>query len=203
MEKGFFQKRYRLEDYFKMRVISGKFKGYKIEFTKNSFTRPLKDSVKESVFNVLAHSNFFKVRVEKSKILDLYSGIGSFGIEALSRGAKKVIFIEQDKYNSKILKNNLVKIAQIDQVKVINDKIENTLKKKFEDKFDIFFLDPPFSDFNFLENLKTLRDIKIFKKDHIVIIHREKNVNDNLQNILDITIIKNYGRSKIIFGQFN
>ena len=48
-----------------MRVISGKFKGYKIEFTKNSFTRPLKDSVKESVFNVLAHSNFFKVRVEK------------------------------------------------------------------------------------------------------------------------------------------
>ena len=66
-----------------------------------------------------------------------------------------------------------------------------------------FFLDPPFSDFNFLENLKTLRDIKIFKKDHIVIIHREKNVNDNLQNILDITIIKNYGRSKIIFGKFN
>ena len=139
MEKGVFQKRYRLEDYFKMRVISGKFKGYKIVFTKNSFTRPLKDSVKESVFNVLAHSNFFKVRVEKSKILDLYSGIGSFGIEALSRGAKKVIFIEQDKYNSKILKNNLVKIAQIDQVKVINDKIENTLKKSLRINLIFFF----------------------------------------------------------------
>ena len=124
-------------------------------------------------------------------------------VDLKSRGAKKVMFIEQDNHNAKILKNNLMRISQIDQVNVINDKIENTLKKKFEDKFDIFFLDPPFSDFNFLENLKTLRDIKIFKKDHIVIIHREKNVNDNLQNILDITIIKNYGRSKIIFGKFN
>ena len=186
-----------------MRVISGKFKGYKIEFTKNSLTRPLKDSVKESIFNVLAHSNLFKVRVEKSKILDLYSGIGSFGIEAISRGAKKVMFIEQDKHNAKILKNNLMRISQIDQVNVINDKIENTLKKKFEDKFDIFFFDPPFSDFNFLENLKTLRNIKIFKKDHIIIIHREKNVSDNFQNILDITMTRNYGRSKIIFGKFN
>ena len=69
----------------------------------------------------------------------MYSGIGSFGIEAISRGAKKVIFIEQDKHNAKILKNNLMRISQIDQVNVINDKIENTLKKKFEDKFYIFF----------------------------------------------------------------
>ena len=96
-----------------------------------------------------------------------------------------------------------MRISQIDQVNVINDKIENTLKKKFEDKFDIFFFDPPFSDFNFLENLKTLRNIKIFKKDHIIIIHREKKVSDNFQNILDIMMIRNYGRSKIIFGKFN
>ena len=66
-----------------------------------------------------------------------------------------------------------------------------------------FFFDPPFSDFNFLENLKTLRNIKIFKKDHIIIIHREKKVSDNFQNILDIMMIRNYGRSKIIFGKFN
>ena len=74
-----------------MRVISGKFKGYKIEFTKTPSLDPQRFS-KKSIFNVLAHSNLFKVRVEKSKILDLYSGIGSFGIEAISRGAKSYVY---------------------------------------------------------------------------------------------------------------
>ena len=77
-----------------MRIISGTFKGRSIKFLKNSFTRPLKDSVRESIFNILKHSNFIKPKIENSSVLDLYSGIGSFGIESLSRGAKGVVFIE-------------------------------------------------------------------------------------------------------------
>ena len=77
-----------------MRIISGKFKGKTVLFTKTNSTRPLKDSVKESIFNIIVHSNLIKVSLEKSKILDLYSGIGSFGLESISRGADKITFFE-------------------------------------------------------------------------------------------------------------
>ena len=80
-----------------MRVISGSLKGRSINYIKNSNTRPLKDNVRESIFNILKHSSVIKTKIENSNILDLYSGIGSFGIESISRGAKKVTFIDKNK----------------------------------------------------------------------------------------------------------
>ena len=90
-----------------MRIIAGKFKGKSIMFIKSLKTRPLKDSVKENIFNILAHSKIIGVKLNNSKILDLYSGIGSFGFEAISRGAKKVTFIEKSKDAINILKKNV------------------------------------------------------------------------------------------------
>ena len=185
-----------------MRVISGKLKGRQIQFLKSKITRPLKDLVKENIFNILKHSNQIEIQINKAKILDLYSGIGSFGIECISRGAKNVTFVEKEQKIINLLNKNLINLSIANQAQVFNQEIKSN-NIFFNNKYDIFFFDPPFSDFNFLENLKTLRNIKIFKKDHIIIIHREKNVNDNFQNILDITMIRNYGRSKIIFGKFN
>ena len=77
-----------------MRIISGIFKGKKILQPKDQKTRPLKDLTKESIFNIIEHSKKFKVELKNSIILDLFSGTGSFGIECLSRNAKKVIFVE-------------------------------------------------------------------------------------------------------------
>jgi len=71
-----------------MRIISGTFRGKKILEPKDIKTRPLKDLTKESIFNILNHSNKFKIDLENSNILDLFSGVGSFGIECLSRWAK-------------------------------------------------------------------------------------------------------------------
>ena len=79
-----------------MRIISGYLKGKSINFVKNLKTRPLKDSVRENIFNILKHSNLINVQIENAEILDLYSGVGSFGIECLSRGVKKVTFVEYD-----------------------------------------------------------------------------------------------------------
>ena len=86
-------------------------KGKKIKFLKNKITRPLKDSVKENIFNILIHSKLIKLKFKNSNILDLYSGVGSFGIECISRGAKKVTFVEKNNINAilKILKKNLIK----------------------------------------------------------------------------------------------
>ena len=83
-----------------MRIISGYLKGKKIDLPKDDFTRPLKDMVKESIFNIIEHSNDISSKLKEAVVLDLFSGTGSFGLECVSRGAKKVIFNEN--YNSAI-----------------------------------------------------------------------------------------------------
>ena len=184
-----------------MRIIRGTLKGKSINFLKNKNTRPLKDSVKESIFNILNHSNLIKTDIQNSNILDLYSGIGSFGIESLSRNAKRVTFIEKDINAANILKENLKKLSIFQKSKIFTDKIENVLSR-LEEKFNIFFLDPPFADENYFLNLELIKNRKIFEENHIVIIHREKRSKENFGNILHIVETKQYARSKIFFGKF-
>ena len=185
-----------------MRIISGSLKGKSINFLKNSTTRPLKDAVRENIFNILKHSNLINGMIENANILDLYSGIGSFGLECISRGAKKVTFVEHDKDAANILNKNLIKLNVINKASIINNKVDKILKKKTE-KFDIFFFDPPFADKEFERALNLIKTAKIYNIKHVVIIHREKKAQDSLDAFIDIIISKQYGRSKIIFGVFN
>ena len=185
-----------------MRIISGFLKGRTINFLKNPITRPLKDMVRENIFNILIHSSHIKTKVDNSKILDLYSGIGSFGIECISRGAKEVTFFDQDKKAVDLLEKNLINLSIINKSKIFNSNIEEALIN-VKDKFDIIFLDPPFKDTKFIQNLETIKKNKIFSSNHVVIIHREHKTNDNLNDNLKIVETKQYGRSKIIFGVFN
>ena len=119
-----------------MRIISGKFRGVRINYLKTNTTRPLKDSVKENIFNILFHSNILNIKMDNANILDMYSGIGSFGLECVSRGAKKVVFIEQDLKALKVLNENINKLKIFDQTIVI--KKFRDLESKNE-KFDFFF----------------------------------------------------------------
>ena len=73
-----------------MRIIGGSLKKRKISFINSSNTRPLRDIVRENIFNLINHSNKISVDLQQCIVLDLYSGVGSFGLETLSRGAKKV-----------------------------------------------------------------------------------------------------------------
>ena len=96
-----------------MRIISGTFRGKKILEPINIKTRPLKDLVKESIFNIIHHSNKFQINLNNSLILDLFSGIGSFGLECLSRGVKSVIFVENYEGVLPILKKNLESLKTV------------------------------------------------------------------------------------------
>ena len=185
-----------------MRVISGKFKGKSISFLKSKITRPLKDSVKENIFNIITHSNLLNINLKKSNILDLYSGVGSFGIECISRDANKVVFVERDNSAVETLNKNLFNLSIKNKATVINEEILSFLNKKQLKKFDIFFLDPPFADKYFLEKLKLIKQKKIYKSNHVLIIHRENKSSDNFKNLINPLIVKKYGRSKIIFGKF-
>ncbi|OUV60921.1 MAG: 16S rRNA (guanine(966)-N(2))-methyltransferase RsmD [Candidatus Pelagibacter sp. TMED128] len=185
-----------------MRIISGKLKGKSIDFLKSNTTRPLKDSVKENIFNIITHSNLIKVNFEKSNVLDLYSGIGSFGLECISRGADKITFVEKNKIAVDILKKNLLRLSLENKSIVVQDEISNFLKSKLEKKFEIIFLDPPFKKDDYINDLELIRKKKIYKKNHILIIHREKKSLEVLPKIVDTILIKTYGRSKIIFSKF-
>ena len=90
-----------------MRIISGIFKGKRIIPPPDKTTRPLKDITKESIFNIINHSNKFSMDIKKSTVLDLFSGVGSFGLECLSRGAKHVTFVDNYSGVTKILKKNI------------------------------------------------------------------------------------------------
>ena len=186
-----------------MRIISGYLKGKSIKYLKNSKTRPLRDIIKENLFNIIHHSKYFKIKINEAKILDLYSGIGSFGIECISRGAKKVVFIEKDNQAVEALRRNLTQHSILNKTKIINDEIKKNIKYLKNEKFNIFFLDPPYADKNYIENLNLIKEYKIIEKDHLVIIHRENKSSEDLEKLLNVIFIKKYGRSKLIFAIFN
>ena len=93
-----------------MRIIAGKHKGTNLYLPTNKNTRPLKDIARESIFNLLSHSNKIFFQFKNSNILDLYAGTGSFGLECLSREAKGVCFVEKGKDISKVLEKNIEKL---------------------------------------------------------------------------------------------
>ena len=106
-----------------MRIISGYLKGKKIDLPSNKFTRPLKDLTKESIFNILQHSNLINFSLEKSKILDLFSGVGSFGLECLSRGAENVVFCENYPEAVKILRKNIINFDCQQKTQIVKENI--------------------------------------------------------------------------------
>lgn len=187
-----------------MRIISGNFKGKKLIIPKDNFTRPLRDAVKESIFNILEHSKFIKFKIKNSNILDLFSGVGSFGLECISRESKNVTFIENHPPALKMLKKNIqnlnckIKIEIIDkdafELENINIKIKN---------FEVIFLDPPFKESRIDILLKIIKNQKILKKNGVILLHRDKKFYDKFPDDFKILITKNYGRSKIYFGKFD
>ena len=186
-----------------MRIISGNFKGKKILEPKDVYTRPLKDLTKESIFNIINHSNKFKVKIEGSVILDLFSGVGSFGIECLSRKADKVYFIENYKNVLPILKKNLSGLKSINNFEIIEKDIYNEdIFKNFNQIFDIIFLDPPYKDKNIEKILLIIKASNILKNNGFLILHRHKKEKENFSDNIKIIEEKIYGISKIIFFTF-
>ena len=185
-----------------MRIISGYLKGRKIAIPKSKNTRPLKDLTKESIFNILQHSNLIKLNFKNSRVLDLFSGVGSFGIECISRGSKKVIFCENFPETIKILKKNIHDLKCENNAEIITENIFNikniyNIKKK---KFEFIFLDPPYKKKNIKNLLDEIIQLNILKKDGVIIIHRHKKDKEFYPEKFSILKIKIFGISKIIFG---
>ena len=187
-----------------MRIISGDFRGKKINQPKDIKTRPLKDLTKESIFNIISHSNKMNINLKNSNVLDLFSGVGSFGIECLSRGARYVTFVENYNGVLNILKKNLINLKDVDNYEIIEKDINNnSFFSEISSSYDIIFLDPPYKDKNLSTILKSIIANNNLSENGIIIIHRHKKEDDLLPDNLNIIEKKIYGLSKITFLSSN
>ena len=185
-----------------MRIITGNFKGRKLLTPNDIKTRPLKDLTKESIFNILKHSNKFKVEIKNSVILDLFAGVGSFGIECLSNEAKYVTFVENYNGVLPILKKNLSNLKLDKKYEVIEQNIFTELKLT-KINYDIIFLDPPYKNRNISELIDKIFETNLLNKNGIIITHRSKNIKEEYSKNFRILEEKTYGISKILFGNLN
>jgi 16S rRNA (guanine966-N2)-methyltransferase len=125
-----------------MRVISGKFKGRNLVSFQAPHIRPTTDRVKESLFNKLIHE------VSEAQVLDLFAGTGNLGIEALSRGATAVTFVELSAKSLSILKKNLhlLGLTGSAQVRLVKEDVLRFIKRWRGAPFDLILADPPFTE---------------------------------------------------------
>jgi len=121
-----------------VRIISGKFKGHKLVSFDEDHIRPTTDRVKESVFNIISGY------IESARVLDLFSGTGSLGLEAYSRGASSVEMVEINPKSIKIIQKNLERLKITDGIKILKRDAVEFVKKYEGEPYDIILIDPPF-----------------------------------------------------------
>lgn len=151
-----------------MRVITGSAKGVVLKTPDGMATRPTAERVKEALFSTI------QFRIPGAKVLDLFGGTGQLGIEALSRGAKSVVFIDEREEACRLIRENLKRTRLESGAYVIRSDYMNYLKKCRE-TYDIIFLDPPYAEV-FLENaLKMISEIDILQSGGIIVTERSVN----------------------------
>ena len=178
-----------------MRIISGKARGTKLYTLEGQITRPTLDRVKESVFNIIQKD------IQNSVFLDLFSGSGAIGLEAISRGAKKAILCDKSKDAIQIIKKNIQKTNFIDQVEIKNMDFEDCLKN-INDILDIIYIDSPYQKDYIFKSMKILENLKIINENTKIILE----TNDDIKILKQIEKLKfevidhrKYGIAHIIF----
>ena len=148
-----------------MRVITGKARGVQLKTPDGMQTRPTTDRVKEALFSII---NF---DIPCAQVLDLFGGTGQLGIEALSRGAKSAVFVDQSEQACKLIRENL-KRAKMEQEGMVVRADYLDYLKRCRETYDIIFLDPPYAEV-FLENaLKCITEIDILRSGGIIVAER-------------------------------
>lgn len=187
-----------------MRVISGKARGTKLNSIESNTTRPTLDRVKESLFNIL-HDCLNGVDV-----LDLFAGSGALGIEALSRGAKSVVFCDNNIQAIKMIKANLEKTRLLDKAQIINSDYKKCIEelKASNRKFNLIFIDPPYKNDIAVLSIKIILENKLLNNNGIIVIETDElnrdliELDEAMKNSLhEIKIFdkRKYGRANLVF----
>lgn len=179
-----------------LRVIAGEYKGRRLDSIEGTDIRPTSDKVKESLFNILGDA------VIDSVFLDLFGGTGGVGIEALSRGAKHVVFIDVNSKSIKVLKGNLNHLNIKDNVEIFNTDYKTAICKlnKYNKQFDIIFIDPPYGIGMAESALEEIDNQNILSKSGLIIVeHDSKDEMPERVGKLCLYRIKQYGNTFLSF----
>ncbi len=156
-----------------LKIFTGRYKGRKLKTVDNPDIRPTTAKVKLSFFDIVQEE------VREAIFLDGFGGTGNIGIEALSRGAEYVVFIEQSQEFVKILRQNLDKIGiPTDHYRIIKGDYNRTIIKLGKDgfKFDMIFLDPPYELLTYANPVKVIFKRDILKENGFIILERPVNM---------------------------
>lgn len=182
-----------------MRIVAGKNKGNILKSPKDLSVRPTSEKVREALFDILGTS------VKETCFLDLFAGTGAAGIEALSRGAKKVIFIEKELKCIKIIKENLEKTRNSQNAVVYKIDFLSGLKLLAKKNYllDYIFLDPPYSKGLVNMSLLEIAELPILRKNGLVIAqhYKKEKVMKNLNN-LRLFNQRRYGECYLSFFEY-
>lgn len=179
-----------------MRIIGGKARGTKLYTLKGLNTRPTLDRVKESLFNII------QKEIEGSNFLDIFAGSGAIGLEAASRGAKKVIMCDKSKEAVKIINRNIEKTHFEEVVEIYNLEFEKLLKEKITNKQHIIYIDPPYETNYAYEASRIILEEDIVTNESIIIIETddENKILKQIEKLqLKVTDTRKYGRAYLIF----
>ena len=178
-----------------MRIISGTARGTNLYTLEGKETRPTLDRVKESLFNIIQN------KIQDSIFLDLFSGSGAIGLEAVSRGAKKSILCDRSKDAIKIIKNNTQKTHLENKVEIFNKDFKELLKSDIK-KIDIVYIDPPYKTDYIFESLKIITENNNLNEDGLIILETDE-LDRILKHIdklkLEVIDQRKYGRAYLIF----
>ena len=179
-----------------MRIISGTARGTKLYTLEGETTRPTLDRVKESMFNIIQNE------VQNSIFIDLFSGSGAIGLEAASRGAKKVILCDKSKQAISIINKNIEKTHLKEKVELYNLDYELLLKTKIKEQADIIYIDPPYKSDFALKAVNIILEKRLVNENSTIIIEtdEEEKILRELEKIeIKITDKRKYGRAILIF----
>lgn len=179
-----------------MRIIAGKARGTKLYTLDGDKTRPTLDRVRESLFNIIQN------KIINCVFLDLFSGSGAIGLEAVSRGAKKAILCDKSKDAMQIIKKNIEKTHLENQTECYQLSYEKILESKINEKIDIVYIDPPYkTDFAY-ESIKIIIEKELLKEDSYIIVEtdeKEKILEKIKKLEVDVIDQRKYGRVNLIF----
>lgn len=171
-----------------IRITGGKNRSRKLFIPENNLTKPTMDKVRAAVFNALSND------VNNKDVLDLFSGSGSYGFEALSRDAKSVTFVDKEKDAIKAIKNNAETLKET-SIKVFQNDVITFLESK-NGQFDLVFVDPPYKLDIYQNVLNLLEKNEYLKDNSIIVLESEKELGINLEKYKKVKLY-NYGLAKI------
>ena len=179
-----------------MRIIGGEFKNKPLKAPKGLNTRPTQSALREALFNICQHC------IHDTSFLDLFAGSGAMGLEAISRGALRATFVDNDNHAIRCINDNVKAVGINNQTNVIRNDAVKAIEQfdKGSLKFDIIYIDPPYNIVEDLAVLEKIDNSDILADNGYVFLESRHNKNDIPQQVGRLKLIsaRKYGKSKLV-----